>query len=66
MISVALGVSFGGAVLHQARGAYGALPPDRFVLPYLAIGAVTLLAMPLYLALDKDAGANISGRTAKV
>jgi hypothetical protein len=64
-VGLALGVSFGGAMLHLARGADGALTPDRFVLPYLAVGAVTLLALPLYLALDKDAGSSISGRAVK-
>lgn len=61
-IGLALGVSFGGVMLHVARGAGGALTPDRFVLPFVAIGLVTLLALPVYLALDKDAGAAISGR----
>ncbi|MGH1558160.1 hypothetical protein ACRAWD_10850 [Caulobacter segnis] len=49
-------------MLHLARGAGGALTPDRFTLPFVAIGLVTLLALPVYLALDKDAGAAISGR----
>ncbi|WP_289781912.1 MFS transporter [Caulobacter sp. RL271] len=61
-IGLALGVSFGGVMLHVARGADGALTPDRFTLPFVAIGLVTLLALPVYLALDKDAGAAISGR----
>jgi predicted MFS family arabinose efflux permease len=61
-IGLALGVSFGGVMLHLARGSDGALTPDRFVLPFVAIGLVTLLALPVYLALDKDAGATISGR----
>jgi MFS family permease len=61
-IGLALGVSFGGVMLHVARGSDGALTPDRFVLPFVAIGLVTLLALPVYLALDKDAGATISGR----
>ena len=61
-VGLALGVSFGGVMLHLARGSDGALTPDRFVLPFVAIGLVTLLALPVYLALDKDAGAAISGR----
>ncbi|WP_297509578.1 MFS transporter [uncultured Caulobacter sp.] len=61
-VGLALGVSFGGVMLHVARGAGGVLTPDRFVLPFAAIGVVTLLALPVYLALDKDAGAAISGR----
>ncbi|MDQ0463662.1 EmrB/QacA subfamily drug resistance transporter [Caulobacter ginsengisoli] len=61
-VGLALGISFGGLMLHFARGgADGALTPDRFTLPYIAIGAVTLMALPFYLGLDKDAGANLSG-----
>jgi MFS family permease len=62
-VDLALGVSFGGVMLHLARGADGALTPDRFTLPFVAIGLVTLLDLPVYLALDKDAGAAISGRS---
>jgi len=62
-VGLALGVSFGGMMLHLARGPDGvALTPDRFVFPFLAVGLVTLLALPVYLSLDKDAGAAISGR----
>jgi hypothetical protein len=64
-VGLALGVSFGGVMLHLARGADGALTPDRFVLPFVAIGLVTLLALPVYLALDKDAGSAISGGTGR-
>ena len=64
-VGLALGVSFGGMMLHLARGAGGALTPDRFVMPFAAIGLVTLLALPVYLALDKDAGAAISGQPKK-
>ncbi len=63
-IGLALGISFGGLMLHFARGlgpGDGALTPSSFTLPYLAIGAVTLLAVPVYLALDPRAGANMSG-----
>jgi EmrB/QacA subfamily drug resistance transporter len=61
-VGLALGVSFGGMMLQLARGADGQLTPDRFVLPYLAIGVVTLLAAPVYLRLKADAGASVSGR----
>ncbi|MFT4253455.1 MAG: MFS transporter [Caulobacter sp.] len=60
-VGLALGVSFGGLMLHLTRGA-GHLTPGSFVWPFAAIGLVTLLALPVYLRLDKDAGANISGR----
>ncbi len=63
-VGLALGVSFGGLMLHLARDlgpGDGVLTPASFTLPYLALGAVTLLAGPVYLALDPRAGANISG-----
>lgn len=66
-IGLALGISFGGLMLHLARsqGNGGLAPGDltaaSFTLPFLALGAVTLLAGPVYLALDPRAGANISG-----
>ncbi|HYE44645.1 MAG TPA: MFS transporter [Caulobacter sp.] len=59
-VGMALGVSFGGLMLHLARGS-GELTPSSFVLPYVAVGAVMLLAAPIYLRLDPKAGANISG-----
>ena len=66
-IGLSLGVSFGALMLTITRGGAhggsgGALTPDRFTLPFLMIGASTLLAQPIYAALNKDAGAEISGR----
>jgi EmrB/QacA subfamily drug resistance transporter len=61
-VGLALGVSFGGLMLHVARGHQAHLTPDRFTWPFVAIGLVTLLALPVYLRLDRDAGAEISGR----
>lgn len=62
-IGLALGVSFGGLMLHLARGdgEGAALVPADFTLPFIAVGLITLLAAPVYLALDPKAGANISG-----
>jgi len=60
-VGLAMGVSFGGMMLHLARGSGGALTPDRFTLPYLAIGATTLLSALVYYRLDRNAGAAISG-----
>lgn len=61
-VGLAMGVSFGGLMLHLARGHGAHLTPDRFTLPFVAIGLVTLAALPVYLRLDRDAGAEISGR----
>jgi predicted MFS family arabinose efflux permease len=66
-IGLALGVSFGGLMLSLTRGlgaevtSETALRSDAFTLPFLAIGLITLMAVPVYLALDPKAGANLSG-----
>ena len=61
-VGLSLGVSFGALMLTLTRGGGGALTPDRFTLPFLMIGAMSLLAQPIYSGLNKDAGAEISGR----
>ena len=61
-IGMSLGVSFGALLLHTTRGASGVLTPDRFVVPFMAVGAVTLLAAPVYWRLSPAAGAQITGR----
>ncbi len=60
-VTMSLGVSLGGLALHLARGS-GALTPDRFTLPFLVVGAMSLLAALSYLPLKADAGAGIGGR----
>jgi EmrB/QacA subfamily drug resistance transporter len=62
-VSMSLGVSFGGLALHLARGGQGALTPDHFVLPFILVGVSSLTAAPIYMALSRDAGAEIGGRT---
>lgn len=62
-VGLSIGISFGGLMLHLARGAGQApLTPDRFIIPFIAIGAVTMLAGPIYRRLPADAGASIRGR----
>jgi EmrB/QacA subfamily drug resistance transporter len=63
-IGLAMGVSFGGLMLHFARGSGGDLTPDRFTIPYLAVGGTTLLSALVYYRLDRNAGAAISGAKA--
>jgi EmrB/QacA subfamily drug resistance transporter len=63
-IGMSFGISFGALLLHLARNGDGALTPARFVLPFVVIGAVTLLAAPVYWRLNPQAGASISGRPA--
>jgi EmrB/QacA subfamily drug resistance transporter len=62
-MGMSLGISFGGLMLHLARGSDGApLTPERFVLPFIAVGVVSMLAGPLYRRLSPDAGATLGGR----
>lgn len=61
-VGLTLGVSFGGAVLALAKGSPGTpLTADRFLLPYLAVGFTTFLALPVYLRLPASAGASLRG-----
>ena len=61
---MSLGVSVGGLALHVARGGSGALTPDHFTLPFLLVGFLSLMAVPIYLRLPRDVGATIGGRAA--
>ncbi len=60
-VGMSLGVSFGGLTLHLARGP-GPLTPSNFVIPFMLVGAASLLAAPFYWRLRADAGADIGGR----
>lgn len=63
-MALSVGISFGGLMLHVARGGGDVrLTPDRFLLPFIAIGVVSSLAGPLFRRLPPDAGAHIGGRT---
>ena len=61
-VGLSFGVSFGGLVLHLARGPEAQLTPDRFVVPFLLVGSTALLSLPIYLRLGADAGAAIRGK----
>ena len=60
-IGLALGVSFGGLMLHVARGSGETLTPESFTWPFIAVGATTLLSGIIYWRLDRNAGSEISG-----
>lgn len=64
-VGLSLGITFGGLMLHMTVGGGGPLLPERFTLPFLAIGVISLAALPVYLRLPRDAGANIGGRAIK-
>lgn len=64
-VGLSIGISFGGLMLHLARGGGATLSPRNFVIPFIAIGLVTMLAGPVYRTLAADAGAAIGGRAAR-
>jgi len=63
-MGLSLGISFGGLMLHVARGGSdaGTMTPQQFILPFLAIGVVTALSGPLFHRMSPDAGSGIGGR----
>ncbi|OJH42373.1 MFS transporter [Cystobacter ferrugineus] len=63
-MGLSLGISFGGLMLHLARGdAEGVITPNQFILPFVAVGVVTMLAGPLFRRMSPEAGASIQGRS---
>ena len=54
------GVSFGALMLHIARQGDGAITVDRFAFPFVMISVAAFMAVPVYLGLQRDAGADIS------
>jgi Na+/melibiose symporter-like transporter len=62
-MGLSLGISFGGLMLHVARGGgEGAITPQQFILPFVAVGVVTVLAGPLFRRMSPEAGASIRGQ----
>ena len=63
-VGLSLGVSYGGLVLHLARGraadSVGALTPSSFVVPFILVGMSALLALPVYWRLSASAGSGLS------
>jgi EmrB/QacA subfamily drug resistance transporter len=55
-IGLCLGISLGGVMLQLARGSSGRLTPDRFIIPFVAIGAITSLGGIAYRQLRKESG----------
>jgi hypothetical protein len=61
-ISLGLGISLAGFTLYLSAGDTGRLTVSDFTLSFVALGIVTLLSIPVYLALDRNAGANMRDR----
>ena len=65
-LSLSIGVGLGALVLHLTIGGGGGEPGAADFAPaFLAVAAVTLLAVPVFLRLPDGAGAEVSGRRAK-
>jgi EmrB/QacA subfamily drug resistance transporter len=58
-LSLSFGVSFAGVTLYLSAGSATRFSPNQFVFPFVALGAVTLLAVPIYARLDPTVGANM-------
>ncbi|WP_429362196.1 MFS transporter [Paraburkholderia sp. GAS32] len=58
-ISMGFGISLAGLTLYLSAGESQRLTVSDFTLSFVALGIVTLLSVPVYLALDRNAGANM-------
>jgi EmrB/QacA subfamily drug resistance transporter len=58
-ISLSFGVSFAGVTLYMSAGTGSHFTAEQFVFPFVALGLVTLLAVPVYAGLDAQAGAHM-------
>jgi EmrB/QacA subfamily drug resistance transporter len=66
-LALTFGVGLGAILLHLTVWWSGGaeLSPAHFSFAFLGVGIVSLMSLPLFLALPADAGAEISGRRAK-
>lgn len=60
-VGMSLGVTTGALMLELVRPSSGGLAPESFLLPFLVVGGISLLAAPIYLRLPSTAGSEISG-----
>jgi hypothetical protein len=60
-ISLSIGISFAGVTLFLSAGATNTFAPQQFILPFVALGIVTLAAVPMYAQLHAQAGAHMRG-----
>jgi EmrB/QacA subfamily drug resistance transporter len=58
-ISLSIGISFAGVTLFLSAGATNTFAPQQFILPFVALGIVTLAAVPIYAQLHAQAGAHM-------
>ena len=60
-LSISFGITVGSLALQLARLHGGKIEPSQFVLPFIIVGVTSLLAVPVYVGLHRDTGADMSG-----
>ena len=61
-LSISMGITLGSLALQLVRvGAGTTIAPEQFTLPFAVVGFLSLLAVPIYLRLPKDVGADMTG-----
>jgi EmrB/QacA subfamily drug resistance transporter len=58
-LTLSFGVSFAGVALYLSAGNATRFTPSQFIFPFIALGVVTLLALPVYARLDPMVGADM-------
>ena len=58
-LSLSFGVTFAGVALYLSAGSAARLSPEQFILPFIALGAVSLLAVPIYARLNPLVGTDM-------
>jgi EmrB/QacA subfamily drug resistance transporter len=58
-VTLSAGVSFAGVTLYFSAGATSHFTAAQFIVPFVSLGAVTLLAVPVYSRLHAEAGAHM-------
>ena len=58
-LSLSSGISLAGATLYVSAGNATPTLPRQFVMPFAALGIVSILALPVYAVLDREAGSHM-------
>jgi predicted MFS family arabinose efflux permease len=58
-ISMSFGISFAALALYLSGGTGNHFTANQFVMPFVALGVATFLAVPVYTRLDSQAGAHM-------
>ena len=64
-ISLTVGIPISAAVLHLSRGGHAVPQVEDFAAAFLAVAAISALAVPASMLLPWEAGAEMSGRIGK-